>query len=202
MTAPRILGIDGSSHLGWAYGTAGERPVSGSFLCAVPGSSRAAVFSGAGRWITKFLTDNPVDILAIEAPLPGSFTQGQTNMRTSEILVGIPAVLEFMAFQMKVYRHERINQSSVKKHFVRAGKGDQKEAIKQKCLALGWVSKTDDDQSYDRTDALAVWSYAESVFAGKFAQAVDGLFLDSERKKREAEERTRRSQPSPIPERF
>ena len=160
-----------------AYGAAGSAPVSGSVRCAKPGSSRAAVFSGAGRWITEFITGHPVGIFAIEAPLPGSFTQGHTTMQVSEILVGIPAVLEFMAYQLKVYRHERVNQGSVKKHFLGKGfgKGDQKEPIRQKCLSLGWVTK-DGDLSYDRTDALAVWSYAAWRFAPDFAEPVNGLF--------------------------
>lgn len=202
MTAPHILAIDGARRLGWAYGAAGSRPQSGSIECASSGSSRGAVFSGAGRWITSFISTHPVDVLAIEAPLPGSFMQGQTNASTATILVGIPAVLEFMAFQLKVYQQVRVNQASVKKWFVGAGKGDQKAAIMAKCRALGWIGRDDEDQSFDRSDALAVWSYVESTAAPKFSQPVDDLFLASERRKREAEALAVRYAPAPIPEQF
>jgi hypothetical protein len=199
---PRILATDVARHLGWAYGVAGRPPRSGSIECAKADASRGAVFSGAGRWLTRFIQENPVDILVIEAPLPGSFVQGQTNQRTAEILLGMPAVIEFMAYQLGVYRHERVNQSSVKKHFVGVGKGDQKAAIRKKCLALGWVSPDDEDLSTDRTDALAVWSYAEMRFAPKLTQPVDGLFVAAERRKREAERLAERYADPVIPDRF
>ncbi|TPM19802.1 MULTISPECIES: hypothetical protein [unclassified Mesorhizobium] len=202
MTAPRILAIDAARRLGFAYGAAGSKPTSGSIECASEGASRGAIFSGAGRWITGFISANPVDVLAIEAPLPGSFVQGQTNISTATILLGLPAVLEFMAYQLKVYRHIRINQSSVKKHFAGHGQGDQKAAIMAKCRALGWIDKDDADQSFDRSDALAVWSFVEADVAPKFTQSVDDLFIASERRKREAEELSRRYAPAQIPERF
>lgn len=201
MTAPRILAIDAARRMGFAYGAAGSKPTSGSFECAQEGASRGAIFSGAGRWITGFISANPVDVLAIEAPLPGSFVQGHTNISTATILLGLPAVLEFMAYQLKVYRHVRVNQSSVKKHFV-GGQGEQKPAIMAKCRALGWIGKDDADQSFDRSDALAVWSYVEADVAPRFTQPVDDLFIASERRKREAEELSRRYQQPVIPERF
>ncbi len=200
--APRILAIDAARLLGFAYGPAGLPPISGSIECAKSDASRGAVFSGAGRWLTKFITAHPVDLLVIEAPLPGSFVQGQTNQRTAEILLGLPAVLEFMAFQLGVFQHHRVNQASVKKHFAGHGKGDQKAAIRRKCMALGWVKPTDEDLSSDRTDALAVWSFAEMKFAPKLTQPVDPLFIAAERRKREAESLAARYAEPSIPDRF
>ncbi len=202
MTAPRILAIDGARRLGWAYGPAGGTPRSGSFECSQKGSSRGAVFSGAGRWMTGFLTENTVDVLAIEAPLPGSHIDGKTNADTTKILFGLPAVLEFMAYQFKVYRQMRVNQSSVKKWFVGVGKGDQKPAILAKCRTLGWIGREDEDQSFDRSDALAVWSYVEANEAPRYAQQTDDLFLASERRKREAEQTAARYAKPAIPEQF
>lgn len=202
--APRILFLDAARVMGWAYGPAGARPVSGALECAKADASRGAIFAGAGRWITGFIQKHPVDILAIEAPLPGSFMQGQTNQRTAEILLGMPAVLEFMAFSLGVYRQERVNQASVKKWFVNAGKGDQKAPIRKKCLALGWVTPEEavEDRGYNRTDALAGWSFAEMKFAPRLSQPVDELFVASERRKREAEQLAARYAASPTPDRF
>ncbi|MGX9145901.1 hypothetical protein [Mesorhizobium sp. 128a] len=202
MSAPRILALDAARRMGWAYGPAGASPVSGSVECAQEGASRGAIFSGAGRWITAFISAHPVDVLAIEAPLPGSFVQGQTNIKTATILLGLPAVLEFMAFQLKVYRHIRVNQASVKKHFAGSGRGDQKQAVMAKCRALGWVKPDDTDQSFDRSDALAVWSFIEADVAPRFTQPVDDLFVASERRKREAEQLASRYQTPAIPEQF
>lgn len=191
MVAPRILAFDAATDLGWAYGMAGQPPRSGAVRCAGSEASRGAVFSGAGRWITRFLELNRADILAIEAPLPGSHVAGKTNIKTATILQGIPAVLEFMAYELKLYRQERVLLSSVRKHFI--GKGNlpgerAKPLVRRKCIALGWIS-VDDPMSYDRSDALAVWSYAESVFAPKFTQPVDDLFVKAAVRQREAEAR-------------
>lgn len=198
-SAPHILAIDAATQLGWAYGQAGKPPRSGSFRCAAPDSSRGAVFSGAGQWITAFISQNPVDILSIEAPLPGSHVQDKTNIKTATILMGLPAVLEFMAYQLKVYQHERVLLSSVRKHFI--GKGNlpgekAKPLVWRKCLAMGWISADDEDLSHDRTDACAVWSYTEAQFAAHVTQPVDDLFVKSAMRKREAEARARASQPS------
>lgn len=191
-TAPRILALDVATNVGWAYGEAGQPPRSGSFRCATPDSSRGAVFSGAGRWTTKFLTANPVDILAIEAPLPGSHVEGKTTIKTATILMGLPAVIEFMAYQLKVYDQHRVGLSSVRKHFIGKGgiKGEvAKPLVWRKCVALGWISAEDDDLSHDRSDALAVWSYAEKEHAPKLTQPVDDLFVKAAQRTREAAEK-------------
>jgi hypothetical protein len=184
MNAPLILTVDAARVLGFAYGVAGGRPSSGVVTCAKADSSRGAVFSGAGRWVTAFLSSNPVDILAVEAPFHASI---QINQKTADILLGLPAVIEFMAYQLGVYRHERINQSSVKKHFVGFGKGDQKAPIRRKCLALGWITpeEAEADTGFNRTDALALWSYAETRFAPKLSQPVDDLFVMAQRRNKE-----------------
>lgn len=188
--SPKILGIDGAKALGWAYGPAGQPPRSGSIQCAGSEASRGAVFAGGGRWITSFLTHNPVDILAIEAPLAASTVDGQTNIKTTSILFGLPAVLEFMAYQFGVFRQERVVLASVRKHFIGKGnlKGEvAKPMVWRKCLALGWISAADEDLSHDRSDALAVWSFAEATFAPKLTQPVDDLFVKAAQRKRDAE---------------
>lgn len=186
--APIILAVDAARVLGWSYGRAGEPPISGAIECAKAGQHRAATFSGAGQWITRFVKAHPVDLLVIEAPFHASL---QTNQQTADVLLGLPAVLEFMAYQFGVRRMERVNQSSVKKHFVAKGNGDQKAPIRRKCIALGWVTQdeADADKGFNRTDALAVWSYAEHQIAPKIAQPVDQLFAASMKRKRLAAEK-------------
>lgn len=174
--APRILAVDAARVLGWGYGPAGEAPTSGVVVCAKPDAGRAAIFSGAGRWLTRFLKEQPVDRLVIEAPFHARL---QINQKTADVLLGLPAVLEFMAYQLGVTDHTRVNQASVKKYFVGCGKGDQKAPIRRKCLALGWVTveEAEADKGHNRTDALAVWAWSEMKFAPKRAQPVDPLFL-------------------------
>lgn len=193
--APRILALDAARVMGFAHGPAGSHPSSGVVVCAKAGEPRAAIFSGAGRWVTRFAKEHPVDILVIEAPFHASL---QINQKTADVLLGLPAILEFMAWQLGITRHERVNQSSVKKWFVNAGKGDQKAPIRQKCLALGWVTpdEAEADKGFNRTDALAVWSYAEMKFAPKFSQPVDDLFVAAQARRREAAQRAEPANPN------
>jgi hypothetical protein len=178
MSAPTILAFDAATRVGWAYGLAGGRPISGSFACAGEGASRGAVFAGANRWLVDFLPDHPADILCIEAPIPGGQMQN-TNLQTSTILFGLPAVIEAMCYEFAVYRQERVARSSVLKHFIGKGSGIKSDEAKRQCMAIararGWVLREDEDQSFDRSDALATWSYAEFSFT-KFSSPHLGLF--------------------------
>lgn len=175
MTAPRILAFDIATRCGWAYGPAGLAPSSGSVRFASVGASRGAVFNGALRWLVEFLPDHPADILLSESPMMG----GSNNVGTSEILIGLPAVIEACCYEFAIYKQERVARSTVLKHYTGFGKHESEEG-KRQCMAIsrarGWIDKDDDDQSFDRSDALAVWSYAEHIFAPKLAKPFLGLF--------------------------
>ncbi|QPC87095.1 hypothetical protein GA830_10345 [Mesorhizobium sp. NBSH29] len=145
-----------------------------------------------------------MDILVIEAPLPGSHVQGKTTIQTATILMGLPAVIEFMAYQLKVYEQHRVLLSSVRKHFIGKGglQGDvAKPLVWRKCLALGWIQPDDTDLSHDRSDAIAVWSYAEAEFAPKLAQPVDDLFVKAAQRARVAAAKVESTTPQ-LMERF
>lgn len=188
---PKVLAVDAATNLGWGFGRPGESPASGSLRCAGKEASRAAVFAGAGRWLTRFILDNRPDAIFIEAPVATSHFMGATNARTTAILFGMPAVLEFSGFIQGVFELHRVEVKDVRKHFIgRNAKGEiAKPLVSKKCFALGWVGRDDTDTSFDRTDALAVWSYACHQIAPKLAQPVDDLFVKAEQRRREAEER-------------
>jgi len=205
MTAVRILHLDAATRTGFAYGPAGQKPISGSFRCAAPDASQGAVFAGAMRWITTFHASHPIDVLGIEASAAGSNVAGKTTLRTSEILNGLPACFIGMAFLLGIYEAKRVAVSSIRAHFIGAGnlKGEiAKPRVLEKCRALGWIDKGDQDQSFDRSDALAGWSYCEWFYAAKQSQPVNDLFVAAQRRQREAEELSRRYTPTQIPERF
>lgn len=178
MPAPAILAFDAASRAGWAYGLAGTSPVSGSFSCAKPGASRGAIFAGMNRWLVEFLPDHPADILCIEAPIPGGQMQN-TNLQTGTLLFGLPAIIEAMCYEFAIYQQERVVRSSVLKHFIGKGSGIKSDEAKRQCMSVararGWVLKDDEDQSFDRSDALATWSYAEFAFT-KHSTPFLGLF--------------------------
>lgn len=181
MTAPRILAIDAAKYFGWAFGKCGDTPISGSLSFAKSKSpSHGAVFWGSMKWTAEAIKRWSPDIIVIEAPLPGTFVQGKSNASTARILTGLPACIEGMAYGLGTYDVRIANISSIRAHFIKKGnlKGeDAKPLVMAKCRSLGWVKFDDEDQTFDRSDALAIWSFAEAKVAPKLSQPVDDLFL-------------------------
>jgi hypothetical protein len=60
-------------------------------------------------------------------------------------------------------------------------KGEGKSLVYQRCLALGWIDAAE-LQDFDRSDALALWSFAEHALAPKLATPVDDLSIMARRR--------------------
>jgi hypothetical protein len=183
--APKILAIDGASYFGFAIGRAGERPRSGSrWFAKGQGASQGAVFSGAMKWLSTVIDAEHPDMIVIEAPLNPEFTKGFSNINNVEVSFGLAGCLHGMAFLRGIYDFESVQVRQVRSHFIGKNiKGPEgKQAVWRKCMALGWINSTDDDLTEDRTDALALWSYAETKIAPKLCQPVDDLFIKSSRR--------------------
>ena len=193
-SAPRILAIDCASRFGFAFGVAGEKPVSGSRWFTRTGAapkggsiSNGAKFWNAMRYASWAAEEYRPTHIFCEAPIAPNAKQGETSSAVFEVLYGLPACLRGMFFGLGRYNFEYAYPNSIRKHFI--GKGNlpgpqAKPLVWNKCLALGWISATDEDLSHDRTDALAIWSWAETHIAPKIAQPVDDLFVQAERRKR------------------
>lgn len=192
--APRILTLDLASRYGFGFGAAGEKPISGSRYFTRDGSapkggpiSNGAKFWNAMRFTSWAIEEFKPTHIVCELPIAPSSKQGQTSSAAFEILYGLPAAVRGMAYGLGVYEWEYVSPSTVRKHFIGNGgmKGeDAKPLVFRKCLALGWINADDEDISYDRSDALAIWSYAEAKLAPKLAQPVDDLFLKAASRKR------------------
>ncbi len=195
--APRILTLDLASRFGWAFGVAGTKPISGSRYFTRDGGapkggpiSNGAKFWNAMRFISWAIEAyHPTNIIC-EMPIAPNSKAGQTSTAAFETLYGLPAAVRGMAYGLNVYDWEYAAVSAVRKHFIGKGgmKGDEaKPAVFRKCVALGWIDPTtEDDLSYDRSDGLAIWSYAEAKLAPKLAQPVDDLFLKAASRNRSA----------------
>lgn len=184
---PRILAIDCATRFGWAFGPAGEKPVSGSQYFTRDGKapkggsiSNGAKFYNAMRWAAWASKEFTPTHVFCEAPIAPNAKQGETSSVVLGVLYGLPACLEGMLYGLGIYHFEYAYPNSVRRNFI--GKGNLKGEIAKpmvwrKCIALGWLDINDDDISHDRTDALAIWSWAETKIAPRLAQPVDDLFL-------------------------
>jgi hypothetical protein len=193
--APKILALDLASKFGFAIGAAGEKPVSASRYFTRSGSapkngpvSNGAKFWHAMRFISGVIEEHRPTHIVCEQPIAPSSKQGQTSTNAFEILYGLPAAVRGMAFGLGVYEWSYATPSTVRKHFIGKGgmKGEEaKPIVFRKCVSLGWIDPTTDtDLAYDRSDALAIWSWAEAALAPQLAQPVDDLFLKAASKKR------------------
>lgn len=187
----KILTLDIATCCGWAFGPAGSPPASGSLWFTKTGRkskqpiSDAAKFWHAIRYAQRIATEYQPDIVFYEAPVAPNAMPDETQKSTFETLYGLPACIRGMLHGLGIYDVREKHPSSIRKHFIGHGglKGDvAKPKVWSKCLELGWIAIDDDDTSYDRTDALALWSLAEHIVAPKLAQPVDPLFLAATRR--------------------
>jgi hypothetical protein len=184
---PRLLTIDCASRFGWCFGVTGEKPQSGSRHFTRDGNppkggsiSNGAKFYNAMRWAAWAAKEFQPTHVFCEAPIAPNAKQGQTSSSTMTVLYGLPACLQGVFYGLGVYSFDYAYPNSVRSHFI--GKGNlpgekAKPMVWRKCVALGWIDIHDEDISHDRSDACAIWSWAETRIAPKLAQPVDDLFL-------------------------
>ncbi len=191
---PTILFFDAATTTGWACGPAGSAPESGSFRWAGEGASHGAVGWGVIRKVREFIDERKPDEIVYESPVSPHFLKGKTNFRTTVALVGIAFAIETAAygFGHRSRSMTKLTVGQIRDHFIgrdergKPFKGDEgKERTWRKCVGLGWIDpESDEDTGFDRTDALAGWSLAETLIAPKLATPVDDLVVASEAKKR------------------
>ena len=171
-----ILALDIATKLGWAFGSVGSVPTSGSVrFNRYSESSRNAVFFNCDEWLSKeiFSIMRP-DMLVIEAMLPPGAKFGYTNTETRDRLAGLHGVVRDVAYRHGIYDIHDHSVSDIRQHFI----GDRKmkrEPAKRRtlhiCRALGWP--VDDT---DAADATALWSYACSLIDPQQALKLSPLF--------------------------
>ncbi len=85
-----------------------------------------------------------------------SFKRGKTNINTTTLLYGLPAVVGAVAFLRGIYDIRKADTSAVRQHFI--GKNPKraiaKRLVMKQCEHMGW-DVTDDNEA----DALATWSF-------------------------------------------
>lgn len=150
-----ILAIDPSITLtGWAYGTPGQKPVTGTISFSKFNTSYDRVWAQAFVWGAKLFAEMKPDYVAIESPV---FNSGRSH-KTDVVLEGLNSQLRSVAYLRTNNPALMFASSTATK--VMTGKGkyptrqEKKAAVFAACLALGWVEDTD---PFDISDALAIF---------------------------------------------
>ena len=175
-----IVALDIATVCGWARGGIDSIPRSGSVRFGGANASDNAVFAGALRWLSGFLEPLPrPGMLVIEALLPPTVRtkKGATNRAVHERLAGLHGIARAVGHLRGIFRIELVTVSDARAHFI----GDRtltrnmaKQAVIERCRALGWMEKDEHDDNAG--DALALWSYGRALIKPETALFVSPLF--------------------------
>jgi hypothetical protein len=168
-----VLALDLASVSGWSFGEPGGTPDHGTIRFASSGASHEAVFAGAMNWMRGLLAVRQINIVVWEAPLAASFKRGTTNINTTTLLYGLPAVIGAVAYHSGIHDLYKADTKAVRLHFIGGNppRDVAKKLTKYQCGKMGW--KVSDD---NEADALATWSYMCSLLEPKLAVLPMPLF--------------------------
>lgn len=168
-----ILALDLASVTGWAVGEPGGKPVHGSIRFASAGASHEAIFAEAMVWIVQVYEEYEPKTVVWESPMPTSFNRGRTNINTTTILFGLPAIIGSVAYLRGMYDIRKADTKDVRMHFIGCNpkRAKAKPLVMRQCRAMGW-EVIDDNEA----DALATWHYMSSLLEPKLAMAPTPLF--------------------------
>lgn len=168
-----ILALDLASTSGWAVGEPGGTPAHGSVRFASAGACHEAIFANALKWASDKTAFYEPSLIVWEAPMPTSFRRGNSNVNTTTLLYGLPAVIGAVAYLRGVFDIRKATTRDVRLHFIGENpKGHiGKKLVMRQCAAMGW-DVTDDNEA----DALATWHYMCSLIEPKLALRPTPLF--------------------------
>jgi hypothetical protein len=165
--------LDLATVTGHAFGIPGETITYGSTRMGHPGASPGAKLHAFREWFWDFTEAHRPLALVFEAPFNLAMmsrtdkkNKFMTNEATIRFLFGIVAVAEEAAIARRIEIIKEVGVQDVRAHFVgqrtfrQGGREAAKKATIARCYQLGWTPIDD-----NCADALAIWSYAESIFS-------------------------------------
>lgn len=150
-----VLALDIATRTGFAVGAPGRQPENSGSLRFV-GDDHEAIFADALKWCAGMLRTYHPHIVAWEAPIAVSFKRGFTNVNTTKILYGLPAVFGATARLLGIADVREVPVQTIRRVFLGNGrikKAVAKRLVMRECRARGW-EPVDDNEA----DALALWS--------------------------------------------
>lgn len=169
----KVLALDLASVSGWACGEPGGEPEHGSIRFASAGAAHEAVFAGALRWMSDTMTSRAPAVVVWEAPLATSFKRGSSNVNTTTLLYGLPAVIGAVSYLRGCYDIRKADTKDVRNHFIGCNpkRVKAKPMVIRQCRVMGWEVKDDNE-----ADALATWHYMCALIAPRLAMRPTPLF--------------------------
>src|SRR5258708_11438499 len=98
-----VLALDLASVSGWTVGKPGGVPLHGSIRFASVGASHETIFAKAIIWTEEMIDKHNPGLVVWESPMPPMARHGASNINTSTILFGLPAVLGAVCYLRCIY---------------------------------------------------------------------------------------------------
>lgn len=179
-----IMFLDLATQSGFCDGVPGEKPTSGSFRLAPPGSSQAALAGGLIQFLAlRWQAFRPSSVI-YEAPRDPRHMGNRTNFATARTLIGLCTIAEGVAYRCGIYDVREVDVGTIRKFFLPSGsptKGKEvKDAVIARCRELGFDPKDDNE-----ADAIAGWFYSCLIIApDSLPEMLRPLVLPLEKKSR------------------
>lgn len=161
----RVLSIDPSSFVGWAFGTPGATPVWGSRK--FDGKSTGAVCGLFRHWINQRCYELRPTVICLEAPyVPHARSKIPMNPMTLRRLLGMVATIEAVAWELRIPCREATTLE-IARFFIgtqRLKRDEKKLRTIEMCQRYGWDVSNDNE-----ADALALWHLAEFTYSPEIA---------------------------------
>ena len=170
-----VLALDLASVTGWALGEPGSEPTHGTHRFAAKDASHEAVFYKCMLWTQETIIKHNPGLIVWESPLASNFgKKGETNIDTTALLHGLPAIVGAIAYMYKIYDVRKAATSAIRQHFINCNpkRAEAKPMVMEQCRAMGWEVEDDNE-----ADALATWSYMCSLLEPKQAMRPTPLWL-------------------------
>lgn len=159
-----ILALDLASVTGYCRGEIGGKLYYGSQKLGGEGATNAERSAAMIRWLTDQLRTFRPRLIIIEAPMAPSQMAGRTTVSVARTLLGLPFVVEGVAYLLGIYEVRESNVQDVRKHFIgrrTVPNGGAKSMVVARCRELGF-----DPQDDNAADAIALWHFAASIYGG------------------------------------
>jgi hypothetical protein len=170
-----ILALDLATVTGWACGNPGEQAQSGTLRFGRGGNaSHGQIAAEAIAWFIEFLSEMKPGIIAYEQPLPPNFIGGKTTLNTGMVLMGLPFLLEGIAYKLGMYDVRPQRVSDIRTFFLGSNtikSADAKQLTFERCQRLGFHP-----QDTNEADALALWCYQCAIVNPELAHKLTPLF--------------------------
>jgi hypothetical protein len=168
-----ILAFDFATTTGWASGNPGEQPVYGSIKLSKASPTHGEIAANAVAWLIDFLGELKPTMIVFEEPLAPNFTAGHTTLKTAMVTMGLPFMMQGVAYKLGLFNVAAVRVSEVRTFFLGGNlrSDDAEKLTLQRCRKFGWAPK-----DHNEADALALWCYQCAQVDPTLAHKITPLF--------------------------